>query len=103
MKNIYIYKKKEKAKENTRAKKKGERMRKDYISSRRIINRQLTVNIKRREIYQSPHDDISIPVTTSCLHKHTLVSRRLFDLGTISRAYYIIRLFKKKKERKEEK
>lgn len=31
MKNIYIYKKKEKAKENTRAKKKGERMRKDYI------------------------------------------------------------------------
>lgn len=74
-------------------------MRKDYISSRRIINRQLTVNIKRREIYQSPHDDISIPVTTSCLHKHTLVSRRLLDLGTISRAYYIIRLFKKKRKK----
>lgn len=100
-KYIYIHiKKKEKAKENTRAKKKGERMRKDYISSRRIINRQLTVNIKRREIYQSPHDDISIPVTTSCLHKHTLVSRRLLDLGTISRAYYIIRLFKKKERKK---
>lgn len=74
------------------------------VQDRRIINRQLTVNIKRKEIYPiASRYDISIPVTTSCLHKHTpRVSWTYSISGPYIESLYIIRLLKKKEKKRKE-